>query len=238
MSGGVEPQEPRDLIGAWRQRHAQLAASWQDLAAADRRRDLAEVTRWQARLADLRATHRTLLSTGRWRGGPRTLLAALNVHYRELPMTAGLAWLLRPDGHHGLGDTVVRGLLDYVGIEAQEPGVGLRIEVEDPREDTIADLVLYGAGWTVVVEAKTFAVEQPRQLDRLYQHWQDEPDPRFVFLTRGQRAQITARHSRGHWHGLTWQQVANRIRTAADTTTGVAPGVHDYLGTLEAYHRV
>ncbi len=91
MSGGGEPQEPRDLIGAWQRRHAQLAATWQGLAAADRRRDLAEVTRWQARLADLRVTQRTLLSTGRWRGGPRTLLAALNVQFRELAMTAGLA---------------------------------------------------------------------------------------------------------------------------------------------------
>ncbi len=97
---------------------------------------------------------------------------------------------------------------------------------------------MYGGDWTIVVEAKTFAPEQRSQLDRLHQHWQDESNPRFVFLTRGQREQTTARHSRGHWHGLTWQQVADIIRTAADATTGVAPGVHDYLGTLEAYHRV
>ncbi len=65
---------------------------------------------------------------------------------------------MRPDGHHGLGDAVLRRFLDHLGIEAPEPDAGLRIEVEDPREDTIADLVLYGSGWTVVVEAKTFAV--------------------------------------------------------------------------------
>lgn len=222
----------------WQERHRALAAAWQEVAVADRRRDVAEVAQWQARLADLRSTQRTLLSSGRWRGGPRTLLAALNVQFRELAMTAGLAWLLRPDGHHGLGDAVLRRFLDHLGIEAPEPDVGLRIEVEDPREDTIADLVLYGSGWTVVVEAKTFAVEQREQLDRLYQHWQDEPEPCFVFLTRGQRAQKTARHSRGLWRGVTWRQVANMIREAADLRTGVAPGVHDYLDTLEAYHRV
>lgn len=226
---------PQEL---WHERYRQLAAVWQGIAVADRHRDVDEVAQWQDRLAHLRSAQRTLLSTGRWRGGPRTLLAAVNVQYRELTMTAGLAWLLRPDGHHGLGDAVLRRFLDHLGVDAPEPGVGLRIEREDPREKTIADLVLYGAGWTVVVEAKTFAVEQREQLDRLHEQWRDDPEPCFVFLTRGQRAQTTARSSRGLWHGVTWRQVANMIRDAADVRTGVAPGVHDYLSTLEAYHRV
>lgn len=215
-----------------------MAAVWGQLAATDHSRGVAEVAQWGIRLAELRSTQRKLLSAGRWRGGPRTLLAAVDVHYRELAMTAGLAWLLRPDGHHGLGDALLSGLLNEIGLDARESVRGLRIELEEAREETRADLVLYSADWTVVVEAKTFAPEQKRQLDRLYQRWRDEPDPHFVFLTRGQRAQKTARHSRGHWQGMTWRQLADLIRDAVGARTGVAPGVHDYLNTLEAYHRV
>jgi hypothetical protein len=59
-----------------------------------------------------------------------------------------------------------------------------------------------------------------------------------VFLTRGQRLPTTAVDSRGQWRALTWVQVADIARTAVTAMTGAAPGVHDYIATLEAYHRV
>lgn len=89
-----------------------------------------------------------------------------------------------------------------------------------------------------MVEAKTFAPEQKRQLDRLYDHWREEPEPCFVFLTRGKRVPTTAVDSSGHWLPLTWQQVADIALGAANSMAGAAPGVYDYIATLEAYHRV
>jgi hypothetical protein len=153
-------------------------------------------------------------------------------------MTAGLAWLLRSDGHHALGPALLDGLLRHLGIDGSGTQTGVRVVLEEQRDETRADLVVYGGDWTVVVEAKTFAVEQERQLDRLYEHWRNEPDPCFVFLTRGQRLPTTAVHSRGQWRGLTWEKVADITRAAATSMTGAAPGVHDYIATLEAYHRV
>ncbi|TFV52856.1 PD-(D/E)XK nuclease family protein [Blastococcus sp. TF02A_35] len=155
----------------------------------------------------MRDAQQALLVSGRWRGGPRTLLAALDLQYRELAVTAGLAWLLRPDGHHGLGPSVLDGLLDHLELDGSGADPGVRVVLEEQREETRADLVIYGHSWTIVVEAKTFAVEQERQLDRLYEHWRDEPAPSFVFLTRGRRLPITAVESRGHWRALTWEQV-------------------------------
>src|SRR5688500_9582883 len=38
-----------------------------------------------------------------WRSGGRTLLAALGLQYQEVPLCRGLAWLLDPQGGHGLG---------------------------------------------------------------------------------------------------------------------------------------
>lgn len=226
------------VVTGWQERYERMAAAWQQLAAADRARDRALVPQWEARIAEMRATQQALLTAGRWRGGPRTLLAALDLQYRELMMTAGLAWLLRPDGHHGLGNSVLNGLLDHLAIPTDGSHAHVRIVREEPREDTRADLVAYGSDWTVVVEAKTFAAEQPAQLDRLYENWRDEPGACFVFLTRGQRDQQTADSSAGEWKPLTWSQVAAIARTAASAKTGIAPGVHDYLATLEAYHRV
>jgi len=73
-------------------------------------------------------------------------------------------------------------------------------------------------------------------LDRLYEHWQREPMPCFVFLTRGERRPVTAESSASHWRPLTWQRVAAIVRAAASDGIEVAPGVHDYLTTLEVYH--
>ncbi|MGY1751497.1 PD-(D/E)XK nuclease family protein [Blastococcus sp. SYSU D01042] len=222
----------------WRDRHAALAEGWRALSLAERAQGAAVVTQWEDRFGKLRDTQRHLVQTGRWRGGPRTLLAALDQQYRELAMTAGLAWLLRSDGHHGLGPAVLDGLLDYLAIDGSGTEAGVRVVLEEQRDETRADLIVYGGDWTIVLEAKTFAVEQERQLDRLYAHWRDESAPCFVFLTRGQRPPTTAVDSRGQWRALTWEQVADIARAAATSMTGAAPGVHDYIATLEAYHRV
>lgn len=192
----------------------------------------------------MRAVQEQLVNRGAWRGGPRTLLAAIGVQYLELPLTTGLAWLLRPDGHHGLGSSLVVSLLDHLCPEAPRTVDASQVRIvreetrADERGETRADLVVYGTDWTLVVEAKTFAVEQPEQLDRLYRLWADEPDPQFVFLTRGNRDQKTAEVSAGRWTPLTWEQVADIASFAATSRAGVAPGVFDYLATLKGYHRV
>jgi hypothetical protein len=214
-----------------------MAGAWEQVAAVRSSPDRALIPEWDVRLADMQATQQALLSSGRWRGGPRTLLAALDVQYRELAMTAGLAWLLRPDGHHGLGPSVLTALLLHLGVDGSGAEPGVRIVLEEQRDRTRADLVVYGPAWTLVVEAKTFAVEQEDQLDRLHAHWSEEPAPRFVFLTRGERLPMTAVASRDAWRGLTWRQVAVLARTVAEPIARAAPGVYDYLATLEAYHR-
>jgi len=225
-------------VDTWLERHQSLKREWRAIGVAEQAHGAAAIGKWQSRLGQMRGTQQALVEAGRWRGGPRTLLAAIDMQYRELAMTAGLAWLLRPDGHHGLGPAVLTGLCKQLGIAADGAGAGVRIALEDQRDETRADLVVYGADWTIVVEAKTFASEQKRQLDRLYDHWRREPGPCFVFLTRGERVPTTAVDSSGHWQELTWQQVAEVALAAANSMAGVAPGVHDYIATLEAYHRV
>lgn len=191
---------------------------------------------WEARIRTMRARRDELVAAGLWRGGPRTLLAATGAAYQEQTLTAGLAWLLRPDGHHGLGFAVLDRLVRELGItRAATVRGGVRVETEDQRAETKADLVVYGDDWTIVVEAKTFAAEQPEQLDRLHRRWRHDPAPRFVFLTRGARRPRTARESAGLWRPLTWREVAVIVREA-EAVAGGSPGVRDYLATLEIYH--
>lgn len=225
-------------VERWNERHRSLAAAWQAVLVAEQTHEAAAVQAWTPRLSEMQRRQDDLVRRGQWRGGPRTLMAALNLHYRELSLTAGLAWLLSPDGHHGLGTAVLTEMLDHLGVDGAVNDPKLRIALEDSREETRADLVVYGAQWTIVVEAKTFAVEQERQLDRLHEHWQNDPGAAFVFLTRGQRAPLTARESRGKWKTMSWDDVGRFVRKAVQSVDGVTPGVLDYLNTLEAYHHV
>ncbi len=121
---------------------------------------------WEERYQAMRSVQRELSDKGQWLGGPRTLLAAIGVQDSELVLTAGLAWLLRPDGHHGLGSTLLSRLLGLVGIADLADYV--RVVCEEVRGDdlgsglertTRADLSVYGSDWTIVCEAKIYARE-------------------------------------------------------------------------------
>lgn len=217
-------------------RFATAARMWHDVVERERRAASAQIEGWEAAIAALTKEEEALTASGRWRGGPRTLIAALHLHLREVPLTAGLAWLLRPDGHHGLGALALDGLLEHVGMPACRAPNRVRVATEDHREDTRADLVVYGPDFTIVVEAKVFASEQPRQLERLESLWEHDPGADFVFLTRGERPPTTARAGGTPWHALTWAQVAGIIQRASDLSGEAAPGVQEYRVTLEEYH--
>ena len=221
---------------SWADQIAVMRKQWQALGHSSDR----VPPEWPQRLVELRQRRHELMGKGQWRSGPRTLMAAVGWSDLELRLTAGLAWLLRPDGHHGLGPQLLRALLATCG-EPESRLTGVRIAVEDSRDDgrTRADLVAYGSDWTLVIEAKVRAAEQPAQLHRLYELWRDDPAPRFVFLTRERRTPATASGSAGAWALLTWSDLARLLRTAIGEQRGdVAPGVNDYLQTLEVHHRV
>lgn len=215
-----------------------MSVEWTELVARESAATAVAVARWRPTLTQMKVEQAGLVREGRWRSGPRTLLTAIGVHRLELPLTAGLAWLLRPDGHHGLGSAVLVGLLNHLGMEDAEPDERTRIVLEDQRERTRADLVVYNTDWTVVIESKTFAIEQDMQLDRLFAHWQRDPRPTFVFLARGHRQPITDVDSRGRWRTLAWADVASIVKVAASGKSNIAPGVYEYVETLEAHHYV
>ena len=148
-------------------RLAQMSEEWTVILASSSG-DREVIGSWEQSIDSMRREADSLRDEGRWRGGHRTLMHALGVQHREVFLTAGLAWLLDPDGWHGLGSRVLTGLIGQLGLP---PTVSypVSVAVEETRSGgkTRADLVVRMPGVTLLIEAKVYADEQPGQCDRL-----------------------------------------------------------------------
>jgi hypothetical protein len=224
-----------DDVAQWELRYDIAARAWLELIAASEVEAGVEVDRWRGSFDAAVQEQQKLVKAGQWLGGRPTLLAAIGRQYSELAMTAGLGWLLRPDGHHGLGRAVLDEFGKDLGVDVSGP---VWVVLEEVRNDTRADLVVYGTGWTLVVEAKTFSSERPRQLARIHELWGREGESTFVFLTRLKTQPKTAGASAVLWRNHLWRQVAASVRSAVAKTdpASIAGGVNDYLTTLELFH--
>ena len=218
-------------VAGWQPTYERLSTEWAELDATAPESVVRDVAEWDRRFAELAGEVAGLRAAGRWRSGSRTLLAALGLQHDELKLTAALAWLLRPDGHHGLGDGVLRRLCGLVGSEptGYDP---VTIDLEEVRADTRADLVVRLPGAVLLVEAKVRAGEQPRQCARLAELW-DAEDPTLVFLTPRRRPPVTAEDSLDRWRAISWSDLADLARAAAAAADQPAPGVLDVVATWE-----
>jgi PD-(D/E)XK nuclease superfamily len=212
---------------------AQMSEEWNAVfvSSAD---DQAVLADWEQSIDSIRREADSLRDQGRWRGGHRTLMHALGIQHREVALTAGLAWLLDPDGWHGLGSRVLSGLLEQIGLP---PAVSypVSVAVEETRSagETRADLVVRMPGVTLVIEAKVYAHAQPDPCDRLAGAWAEE-QPTLVFLTLDGRLPGTASASAALWRRLAWSQVAAVIANAA-RRSDYSPGVLELLATIEIF---
>lgn len=202
---------------------AQMSEEWNAVLAG-----------WEQSIDSMRREAAALRDQGQWRGGHRTLMHALGFQHREVYLTAGLAWLLDPDGWHGLGSKVLSGLLMRLGLlPAIDYPVSVAVEETRSGGETRADLVVRMPSLTLLIEAKVYADEQPGQCDRLAEAWADEK-PTLVFLTLDGRLPYTAVTSAGLWHQMAWPQVGAVIAAAA-RASDCAPGVLDLLATIEIF---
>ncbi|BCB74476.1 hypothetical protein Pflav_008860 [Phytohabitans flavus] len=76
---------------------AALSEEWRGIVARAKHVAAAEgqdlVSGWESALASLAFETAGLKAQGRWRSGPRTLLAAMGLEGRGLTLVAGLAWM-------------------------------------------------------------------------------------------------------------------------------------------------
>ncbi|MBB2940641.1 hypothetical protein FB565_000345 [Actinoplanes lutulentus] len=204
------------------QRLRELAGEW---ASINRSR----IEQWESRLITLARETAAIKAAGRWRTGKRTLLEVLGVHHLEVRLVACLAWLLRPEDHHGLGDQVVRRLFQKLELPF-DPAARIRVTVEETRYTadgvrTRADLVVRVGGSCVLIEAKFNAGQHGDQCARLAKLWADEAAT-LVYLTRDG-------HDRGTpagWAALTWQDIAGLM---TPLPSGASAGARDFWETLD-----
>ncbi|WP_256840370.1 PD-(D/E)XK nuclease family protein [Ornithinimicrobium faecis] len=209
-------------------RMEEMVRSWRAISGPE-----VDIPQWTDSLRQMQQEVRALKAQGRWRTGGRTLLNALMVHHDEVILCRGLAWLLTPDGWHGLGSSVLAGLLDALDLPTGGAGEA-QVVIEEQREETRADIIIRYQEATVLIEAKVWAGEQYEQADRLARRWEDE-DPTLVFLTRDRRLPITAVESRDSWRAVSWQDLTIIIRRAIDHCPDPSPGAIEYSQTLEHY---
>lgn len=206
----------------------EVSRSWHAISGPE-----VDTQQWTDALHQMEREVQTLKAQGQWRAGGRTLLKALWVHHDEVILCRGLAWLLTPDGWHGLGSTVLVGLLEELDLPTDDADAA-QVVIEEQREETRADIIVRYPEGTVLIEAKVWAGEQYAQADRLARRWEDE-NPTLVFLTRDRRLPITAVDSRDRWWAVSWQDLTGIIRRAIERCPAPSPGAVEFAQTLEHY---
>ncbi|WP_437274571.1 PD-(D/E)XK nuclease family protein [Sorangium sp. So ce375] len=217
-----------------------LAAEWRTILAKERENEAAEVAAWEATVAEIRAEHDALLRNGAWVGGPDDTLSILGVGRRELYHSALLAWLLDPQGRHGLGSSFLEALLRRCASDPPTSELHLaQPALEVSRGDARADIVVTAPGLCLVIENKVDAGEQHRQCDRLFESFGREPGALFVFLSPSGRAPETATGSAQEaFQKMSYADIASMLRDAMARAVGKGATVHgrevvsNYLATL------
>lgn len=194
---------------------------------------IGDVTTWDWQVDIMSAEVIGLKNRGDWCSGGHTLLSALRVHHNEVMLCRGLAWLLGPDGRHGLSHSFLQRFLALLDIDTSDIETAI-ISTEEQRGSTRADIVIRTDARAILVEAKVWAGEQPHQAERLDDEWSHE-EPVLVFLTRDGRLPTSTPYARHDWHGLSWADVARVLDEAIGERPDCAPGAREYLETLSRY---
>lgn len=185
-SGTTDNRMLSDWSGAIRT----MEREWGEIAA---RRATTLLGEWRASMTVMRRQHDRLVADGLWLTGPSDFLDIVGLARNENTHSRMLKWLLKPTARHGLGCGLVARLVEHCTGEAvSAPLVVSRVSFSEWRNGREADLVVRGPTFTLVIENKVDAPEQPSQYDDLYESFRDEETPLFLFLTRDGRKPRTA----------------------------------------------
>ncbi len=194
---------------------------------------------WTTSMADLTQEHRRLVREGAWRSGPADFLAVLHRSGHETYHSLLIAWLCRPQAHHGLGDRFLRRLIADCGASnLLDDGADSAVHVttEDSAGEGRIDILIETERGRLAIENKTWAVEGPGQLEHYYDALNDGSTV-FAFLTPRGRRPVSAGETADMWDQVSYRQVAAALRNALDEPNdhpGIAVGVaHSYLDCLE-----
>ena len=228
-----------DRVPSWEAHIRAMEREWGEISV---RRTRVLLAGWREAMLEMRGQQNRLVSDGLWVTGPSDFLGIIGRARDENTHSHMLEWLLKPTGRHGLGCGLARRLVERcTGEPASGPVAVRRVAFSVWRNGREADLVVWGHNFTLIIENKVDAPEQPNQCEDLYQNFKNENAPLFLFLTPDGRKPHTAAtpDAQRAFQALSWPEVRAMLETALDESppaTGVADAVdvvRNYLRTLK-----
>jgi hypothetical protein len=232
-----------DRVRSWEEDVRAMERQWGEVSA---RRNTVLMANWRPAMLEMRREHDRLVSDGLWLTGPSDFLEIIGLARDENTHSKMLAWLLKPTNRHGLGCALVRRLLEHCTGHPAPAHLAVRnVKFSQWRNGREADLVVWGEDFTLVIENKVGADEQPDQCDDLYRHFKMERAPLFLFLTPDGRQPDTATTPQAQraFRTLSWPQIRAMIATAHTESLPESRAaealdvVENYLRTLREQFR-
>lgn len=231
----------------WEPDFDDLESEWATLVSPPARP--VDLTAWTARLIGVDPAPQYLVDQQLWAVGPHDLLHVVGLNRWERAHAAALAWLCKPYAGHGLGGSLLDALLSRTGIPVSLGGP-VRVVLDESRlvrlandesaapRNTNADIVVRGSGWALVIELRIDAADSGDHASRLVEGWRDEPNVRFLWLSRtgATPLQVLEQHD-NIWSTLTWSDLSEEVEVLATVAGPSAPARHamlDYLRTLRS----
>ena len=200
----------QSVVETWPVQLRALEEAWSSMARKQSETSLAE---WTQHLAGMTSAHHTLVGQGLWTSGPSSIMSVLGLSHAEVVNCRAARWAFDPLARHGLGAAALAELGRHLDVSFGDPAACV-VEVEVPRPNSRADIVISGGGDTVVFEAKIDAPEGDHQAARLEEDWPEAAC--LVFLTPRRRRSGSSRAPRtaqdpDRWVWLTWGWIAGVI---------------------------
>ncbi len=162
------------------------------------------------------------------------LLTIAGLGRSELSHSAVIAWLLDPNGSHGLGARCLHAVLAAGwDLEVADIGSAVGVELEVTRVETRADIVVEFGSGTLIVENKVDAPEQQTQCDDFYREWGSGVLYLLLSPTGARPLSAHRAETRAAWRSLSYGAFAKLLAELRPQADG--PGreaLTDYLETL------
>jgi len=108
----------------------------------------------------------------------------LGMEKRETAYSNFLSWLLTQKVDSSKNNTFLRCLLSLLDEDLSLSNSSIDVDREDGKNDCVADIVVKGEDFLIVIENKVTASEGTKQTKKLYENWGgSEKNEIFVYLT-------------------------------------------------------
>ena len=161
----------------------------------------------------------------------------LKLEGNEIRHSNFLGWLLNPRENHGIGDTLIKGLLREAGLEKVDSLDCSDVIIE--REKFYIDLLAFSPKekWFIIIENKTWTKDHDNQLNRYSDdasHYLPGYKPFYIYLTPTGEEPIE--DTRDEWKCVGYKTIKETLKNALqerEVDVKAKMFIEDYIKLLE-----